>query len=106
MKLLFILGIAIAIGVVTFAFQYSAPASVILLLWRYEYPAAVALYVTLCLGALVAWLVSIPSVIKGQRIGARLRRQVASLEDDRTVLELRVSELELEIAQGINRRSQ
>ena len=38
-------------------------------------------------------------MIKGQWTGARLRRQVASLEDDRVSLERRVRELESETAQ-------
>ena len=56
------------------------------------------LLVALALGALIAGLVSTPSVIKGQWAGARLRRQVASLEEDKASLERRVRELELQVA--------
>ena len=99
MQLLLILGIVFAIGAVTFALQNSVPVTVIFGFWRYDSSLALVLLVALALGALIAALVSTPSVIKGQWAGARLRRQVASLEDDRTSLERRVRELESETAQ-------
>jgi putative membrane protein len=99
MQLLLILGIVFAIGAVTFALQNNVPVIVVLALWRYESSLAVVLLVALGLGALIAGLVSTPSVIKGQWNGARLRRQVASLENDRAALERSVRALESELAQ-------
>ena len=99
MQLFLILGIVFAIGAVTFALQNSVPVTVVFAFWRYDSSLAVVLLVALGLGALIAALVSTPSVIKGQWAGARLRRQVASLEDDRASLERRVRELESETAQ-------
>ena len=99
MQLFLILGIVFAIGAVTFALQNSVPVTVVFAFWRYDSSLAVVLLVALALGALIAGLVSTPSVIKGQWAGARLRRQVASLEDDRASLERRVRELESEMAQ-------
>jgi len=99
MQLFLILGIVFAIGAVTFALQNSVPVTVVFAFWRYDSSLAVVLLVALALGALIAALVSTPSVIKGQWAGARLRRQVASLEDDRASLERRVRELESEMAQ-------
>src|SRR5450756_1077932 len=96
MQLFLILGIVFAIGAVTFALQNSVPVTVVFAFWRYDSSLAVVLLVALALGALIAGLVSTPSVIKGQWAGARLRRQVASLEDDRASLERRVRELESE----------
>ena len=101
MQLFLILGIVFAIGAVTFALQNSVPVTVVFALWRYDSSLAVVLLVALGLGALIAGLVSTPSVIKAQWAGARLRRQVASLEDDRASLERRVRELESETAQKI-----
>jgi lipopolysaccharide assembly protein A len=98
MQLFLILGIVFAIGAVTFALQNSVPVTVVFAFWRYDSSLAVVLLVALALGALIAGLVSTPSVIKGQWAGARLRREVASLEDDRAFLERRVRELESEIA--------
>jgi len=99
MQLLLILGIVFAIGAVTFALQNNVPATVVLGFWRYDSSLALVLLVALGLGALIAGLVSTPSVIKGQWDGARLRRQVAGLEYARTSLEQRVRELEAELAQ-------
>ena len=98
MQLLLILGIVFAIGSVTFAMQNNIPVTVVLGLWRYDSSLAVVLLVAVCLGALIAALLSTPSVIRGQWAGARLRRQVAGLEDDKASLERRVLELESEAA--------
>ena len=94
MQLLLILGIVFAIGAVTFALQNNVPVTVAIDSWHYDSSLAVVLLVALALGALIAGLVSTPSVIKGQWAGARLRRQVAILEDDRASLERRIHELE------------
>ena len=100
MQLLLIVGIVFAIGAVTFAVQNNVPVTVVFAFWRYDSSLAVVLLVALGLGALIAGLVSTPSVIKGQWAGARLRRQVAILEDDRASRERRVVELEAAIAQN------
>ena len=99
MQLLLILGIVFAIGAVTFALQNNVAVTIVFAFWRYDSSLAVVLLVALALGALIAGLVSTPSVIKGQWAGARLRRQVASLENDRAFLERRVRELESEMGQ-------
>ncbi|MGP1677995.1 MAG: LapA family protein [Burkholderiales bacterium] len=100
MQLLLILGIAVTIGAVGFALQNDVPVTVAIAFWRYDSSLAVVLLMALGLGALIAGLVSTPSVIKGQWAGARLRRQVASLEDDKASLERRVHELEAEMARN------
>lgn len=97
MQLFLILGIVFAIGAVTFALQNSVPVTVVFAFWRYDSSLAVVLLVALAVGALIAGLVSTPSVIKGQWAGARLRRQVAGLEEDKASLERRVRELESEL---------
>ena len=93
MQLLLILGIVFAIGSVTFALQNNIPVTVVLGFWRYDSSLAVVLLVAVCLGVLIAALVSTPSVIKGQWDRASLRRQVAGLEEDKAALEGRVREL-------------
>jgi len=101
MQLLLILGIVFAIGAVSFAMQNNVPVTVAFAFWHYDSSLVVVLLVALGLGALIAGLVSTPSVIKGQWDGARLRRQIASLEDDKASLERRVRELESVPAQKI-----
>ncbi|MBE0620308.1 MAG: LapA family protein [Burkholderiales bacterium] len=100
MQLLLILGIVFAIGAVTFALQNDIAVTVVLGFWRYDSSLAVVLLAAVCVGVLIAGLVSTPSVIKGQWDRVRLRRQVASLENDRANLEGRVRELESAAAQG------
>ena len=99
MQLLLILGIVFAIGAVTFALQNNVAVTVVFAFWRFDSSLAVVLLVALGLGVLIAGLVSTPSVLKGQWAGARLRRQVAILEDDKASLERRVRELESAMAQ-------
>jgi len=99
MQLLLILGIVFAIGAVTFALQNNVPVAVGFMSWRYDSSLAVVLLVALALGVLIAGLVSSPSVIKGQWNAVRLRRQVASLEDDKASLDRRVRELEAAMPQ-------
>ncbi|MEK7436914.1 MAG: lipopolysaccharide assembly protein LapA domain-containing protein [Pseudomonadota bacterium] len=101
MQLFLILGIVFTIGAVTFALQNNVAVTVVLGFWRYDSSLAVVLLVALALGALIAGLVSTPSVIKGQWTGARLRRQVASLEDEKASLERRVRELESALPQKV-----
>jgi uncharacterized integral membrane protein len=100
MQLLLILGMVFAIGAVTFSLQNDIPVTVVLGLWSYDSSLAVVLLVAVCVGVLIAALVSTPSVIKGQWDRARLRRQLAGAENDRASLEGRVSQLEAEAAHG------
>jgi uncharacterized integral membrane protein len=99
MQLLLILGIIFAIASVTFALQNNAPVAVVFASWKYDSSLAVVVLVALAFGALIAGLVSTPSVIKGQWRGTRLRRQVAILEDEKAALELRIRDLESAMAQ-------
>jgi len=98
MQLFLILGILAAVGAVSFALQNDVPVSVMLSNWRFDSSLAVILLLALALGALIAALVSTPSVIKGQWARARLRRQIASLQKDKDVLEQRLRQIEQEIA--------
>ena len=99
MQLLLILGIIFAIGSVTFALQNNSPVEVVFASWQFDSSLAVVLLLAIAVGALIAGLVSTPSVIKGQWAGTRLRRQVAILEDQKASLELRIRGLESAMAQ-------
>ena len=99
MQLLLILGIVFAIGAVTFALQNNIAVTVVFGFWRYDSSLAVVLLLALFLGALIAGLVSTPSMIKGQLAVDRLRRQVASLEQEKASLERQVRELGSDKAQ-------
>jgi uncharacterized integral membrane protein len=97
MQILLILGIVFGIGAITFALQNNVPVTVVLALGSYDSTLAVVLMVALGLGALIAGLVSTPSVIRGQWEGARLRRRVARLADDNASLQRRLQEFESDI---------
>lgn len=101
MQLLFILGIAFAIAAVTFALQNNASVTVAFGYWYFDSSLAVVLLLAIALGALIAGLVSTPSMIKAQWDRARLRRQVTQLEEDNAVLERRMRELESQMPQPI-----
>ena len=98
MQLMLIVGIVFAIGAVLFALQNNVPVTVTFALWRFDSTLAVVLLLALGLGALIAALVSTPTVIRGQWGGARLRRQVAGLEQEKTRLEQHLAVLEAEAA--------
>ena len=98
MQLMLIAGIVFAIGAVLFALQNNVPVTVTFALWRFDSTLAVVLLIALGLGALIAALVSTPTVIRGQWGGARLRRRVAGLEEEKSRLEQRLAALEAEAA--------
>jgi putative membrane protein len=78
MQLILILGIVFAIGAVTFALQNNVPVTVVFAAWHYDSSLALVLLVALGLGALIAGLVSTPSVINGPWSVARLRRRFST----------------------------
>ncbi|MCX7165513.1 MAG: lipopolysaccharide assembly protein LapA domain-containing protein [Rhodocyclales bacterium] len=98
MQLILILGIIVAIAAVVFALQNNLPVVVAIALWRFEGSLALVLLVSLGLGALIAGLLSSPSVITRQWALGRLRKQVADLERQLAGQQQRNRELEAELA--------
>jgi uncharacterized integral membrane protein len=97
MQLLLIFGIGFAIAAVAFALQNNVPVTVSLLFWSFDSSLAMVLLLAIGLGAIIAGLVSSPTVIKGQWATARLRRQVAALEADKADLAQRIGAMETEL---------
>ena len=98
MQLILILGIIVAIAAVVFALQNNLPVVVTVALWRFEGSLALVLLVSLGLGALIAGLLSSPSVITRQWALGRLRKQVTDLERQLAGQQQRNRELEAEVA--------
>jgi uncharacterized integral membrane protein len=98
MQLMLILGIVFASGAVLFALQNTATVAVSLAAWQVEGSLAMVLLVTLGLGVLIAGLISSPAMISRQWATARLRRQVAELEQEVVKHQKRITELNTEIA--------
>lgn len=80
MQLTLILGIAFAIGAVSFALQNNVPVTVTLALWGFNGSLALVLLLALGIGALIAGIVSSPTVIRNQWRATRLDHRVADLE--------------------------
>lgn len=97
MQLLLIFGIAFAIGAVAFALQNNVPVTVNFFVWSFDGSLAMVLLFAIGVGAVIAGLVSSPTVIKGQWKTVRLRRQVADLERDKADQAQRISALEAEL---------
>ena len=93
MQLMLILGIVFAIGAVVFALQNNVAIIVTFAVWQFEGSQALVLLLTLGVGALIAGLVSSPTVIRRQWEVTRMRRQIVDLE--RKVGELQSSEANL-----------
>jgi len=97
MQLLLIFGIAFAIAAVAFALQNNVPVTVSFVFWSFDSSLAMVLLLALGLGAIIAGLLSSPAVIGGQWAAARLRRQVAALESEKTDMAQRIRALEAEL---------
>ncbi|MCF8177752.1 MAG: LapA family protein [Sulfuritalea sp.] len=97
MQLLLIFGIAFAIAAVAFALQNNVPVTVTFAFWSFDGSLAIVLLMALGLGAIIAGLVSSPTVIKGQWAASRLRRQVGELEKEKAALEQHIRDGEQQV---------
>ena len=97
MQLLLILGIALAIAAVAFALQNNSTVTVTLGLRSFDSSLAMVLLLATGIGAVIAVLLSWPSMLKNIWTSARLRRQITRLEAEKATLERRVSQLEAEL---------
>ena len=97
MQLLLVLGIIVAIAAVAFALQNNGPVTVALGIWSFDSSLAMVLLLALGVGAIIAVLVSWPGMIRSFWTSSRLRRHVNQLQDDKSMLERRVVQLEEEL---------
>jgi uncharacterized integral membrane protein len=97
MHLLLVLGIIVAIAAVAFALQNNLPVTVAFGVWSFESSLAMVLLLALGIGAVIAICLSWPSMIKNLWASSRLRKQVNQLQDDKSMLEQRVVQLEEEL---------
>jgi len=97
MQILLIFGIGFAIIAVMFALQNNIPVTVSFFTWSFGGSLALVLLITLGLGAIIAGLVSSPTLIRSQWVGNRLRRQVVSLEEQNRSLQQRLAELDAQL---------
>jgi lipopolysaccharide assembly protein A len=97
MQLLLILGIALAIAAVAFALQNNSTVTVTLGIWSFDSSLAMVLLLATGIGAIIAVLLSWPSMLKSMWTSARLRRQISRLEAEKDTLQRRVGQLEAEL---------
>ena len=98
MQLLLILGIALAIAAVAFALQNNSTVTVTLGLWSFDSSLAMVLLLATGIGAVIAVLLSWPSMLKSMWTSSRLRRHISGLEAEKDTLERRVGQLEAELS--------
>jgi putative membrane protein len=94
MQVMIIVAILAAMGSVAFALQNNVPVTVTFLVWRFDSSLAMVLLMALALGALIVALFSTPSTLKAQWTIARLRKQIAQLEESKAFQDKQVAELE------------
>ena len=97
MQILLISGIGVAIVAVLFALQNNVPVTVSFFAWSFGGSLALVLLIALGLGVLIAGLVTSPALIGSRWTGKRLKRQVASLEDQKRGLQQRLAELDAQL---------
>lgn len=97
MQILLIFGIGFAIVAVLFALQNNIPVTVSFFAWSFDGSLALVLMMTLGIGAIIAGLVTSPALIGSQWTGKRLKRQVASLEEQNRGLQKRLGELDAQL---------
>lgn len=96
LKLIF--AIAIAIGVTLFALQNITPVTVSLAIWSFQGSLAVILLIALGFGALMAGLISSPTLIRSQWSNRRLSRRLSELEGVLAERDARISNLNTTLA--------
>ena len=89
--------VAVAIVAVLFALQNNVPVTISFFAWSFGGSLALVLLMALGLGVLIAGLVTSPALIGSQWSGKRLRRQVATLEEQNRALQQRVAELDAQL---------
>ncbi len=97
MQLMLILGILFAVVAVMFALQNSAVVTVTLGLWQFESSLAITLLLCLGLGALIAGLVTSPSLIGAKWAGSRLKKEVDELKRIDAEKSQRIALLQMEL---------
>ena len=75
--------LAISLVAVVFALQNIGPVTVTFLSYQFEGSLALVLFVALVCGALISFLASVPTLVRGRWETRDLRRQIAALEAER-----------------------
>jgi putative membrane protein len=80
-QLFLIIALFIAISAVIFALQNSVAVTVSFLIWKFESSLALVLLISLGLGVLVSFLLSIPTMIKRNWSISNYKKRIQELEE-------------------------
>ena len=81
MQIVFLIfALVVAFLAILFAVQNNDPASVHFLVWEYQGSLALILFVALAVGALIAFLVAAPSLIRTRMQASSQKKRAAALE--------------------------
>ena len=81
MQIVFLIfALVVAFLAILFAVQNNDPASVHFLVWEYQGSLALILFVALAVGALIAFLVAAPSLIRARMQASSQKKRAAALE--------------------------
>ena len=89
-----IFGLVIAVLAVIFALQNSMTVTISFLAWEVTASFSLVILITLAIGALIGYLVLIPSVIKRSIAASTHRKRIGALEKELDDKNSRISELE------------
>ena len=89
-----IFGLVIAVLAVIFALQNSMTVTISFLAWEVTASLSLIILITLAIGALIGYLVLIPSVIKRSIAASTHRKRIGALEKELDDKKSRIAELE------------
>ena len=89
-----IFGLVIAILAVIFALQNSMIVTISFLAWEATASLSLVILITLAIGALIGYLVLVPSVIKRSLAASNSRKRIGALEKELDEKNARITELE------------
>ena len=86
--------LVIAVLAVIFALQNSMTVTISFLVWEVTASLSLVILITLAIGALIGYLVLIPSVIKKSLVVSNSRKRIGALEKELDEKKSRITELE------------
>ncbi len=97
MLIFVILALLLALLAVVFALQNTGAVTITFLFWNFTGSLALVLIIALAAGILISFLAYLPSLIRGQLSGRRMRKHASELESDLATHKQRLQEAELKL---------
>ena len=97
MQIFVFLALIIAVIAVIFALQNAAPVTISFLFWKFHGSLALVLLLALAVGAVISFLASLPTLLRGQWSIRKLRKQATELESNLNDHKQRLEEAQLKL---------